>query len=290
MNETPEQPQQQPTHHSHQYAHLRTQPPARGILDSVENLRIVTLVLAILLLIATMAFAFDEIAEDDDDDDDDDGDGGESSNVVYEPEIDPDDFVDDIDNPYMPFIPGSEWTYEAETEEGTERIEVMVLNDTKVVMGINCTVVRDTVTLDGELIEDTYDWYAQDKYGNVWYMGEDSKEYEDGEVVSTAGSWEGGVDGAKPGIIMLANPLAGMSYRQEYYEGEAADMAEVIYLNETVTIDYGTYEEVLVIREWNPLEPGVLEDKYFAPGIGVIQEVQVEGGSDHVELTEFTNG
>ncbi len=199
-------------------------------------------------------------------------------------------FVDGITNEYFPFTPGATWSYEGVEDGEVERIEVIVTSDTRVVDGITTVVVRDTVTLDGELIEDTFDWYAQDSEGNVWYMGEDSKEYEDGEVTSTAGSWETGIDGALPGIIMYANPAAHMNapYRQEFYPDEAEDVGEIIETNATVTIGERTYTGVLVIREWNLLEPGELEDKYFAPGIGVILEEVVEGGSGRVELLSTT--
>jgi len=243
----------------------------------------ISIILFILLVLVSLAVAADELFEDDDDDD-----GGGGSNVVYDPIIHPDNFVDKIDNPYLPLAVGNKWVYEAETEDGTERIEVVVTNQTKVIMGVTCTVVRDTVSIEGELVEDTYDWFAQDKDGNVWYMGENSKEYDDGEV-DTEGSWEGGVDGAKPGVLMMAKPLAGFSYRQEYYKGEAEDMAEVVHLNETVTIDSVTYNNVLVTREWNPLEPGAEEYKYYAPGVGVIKEVEEGGDSERVELIEFTS-
>ena len=136
--------------------------------------------------------------------------------VIYQPEIDPADFVDVINNPYFPITPGAKYIYEGETEDGLERIEVEILAETRDVMGVTTTVIRDTVYLDGELIEDTFDWYAQDKEGNVWYFGEDSKEYENGAVVNTKGSWEAGVDGAQPGLIMPANPQVGQTYRQEY--------------------------------------------------------------------------
>ena len=147
--------------------------------------------------------------------------------------------------------------------------------------------MRDTVTVDDELVEDTYDWYAQDKEGNVWYMGEDSKEYEDGAVVSTEGSWEAGVDGAKPGMIMKGNPQAGDSYRQEYYKGEAEDMAKVISLNESVSVPYGSFENCLQTEEWTPLEPDVLEHKYYAPSVGLVLEVDIES-EDRVELIDIS--
>lgn len=211
----------------------------------------------------------------------------ESPDEPYAPVIDPANFVDVIDNAYWPLVPGTTFIYEGETDEGLEHIEVYVTRETRVVMGVACTVVRDTVALDGELVEETFDWYAQDKDGNVWYFGEDSKEYEDGEVVSSAGSWEAGVDGALPGIVMYAQPAVGQVYRQEYYPGEAEDMAEVINLTESETVPYGSYDNLLMTREWTPLEPDVAEHKYYAPGVGLILEVVVEGGSGRIELIEI---
>ncbi len=195
-------------------------------------------------------------------------------------------FVDGVDNEYFPFTPGTTWSYEGVEDGEVERIDVIVTGDTRVVDGVTTIVVRDTVTLSGELIEDTFDWYAQDVEGNVWYMGEDSKEYENGEVKSTAGSWETGVDGAKPGIIMYADPAAHVKipYRQEFYAGEAEDVGEILETNAAVTVGDTTYTNVVIVREWNLLEPGTLEDKYFAPGIGVVLEQVVEGGSGKVEL------
>jgi hypothetical protein len=207
---------------------------------------------------------------------------------AYAPVIDPANFVEGVDNPYFPLTPGTTRIYEGETEDGLERIEVVVTHDTREILGISCIVVRDTVSLDGELVEDTFDWYAQDKDGNVWYMGEDSKEYEDGEVVSTAGSWEAGVDGAQPGIIMQAHPQVGAAYRQEYYAGEAEDMAEILSLTETASVPYGSFDALLMTKEWTPLEPGVAEQKYYAAGTGLVLEVMVEGGTGRVELVDVT--
>ena len=206
-------------------------------------------------------------------------------NEPYDPVINPADFVAQIDNQYLPLTPGTTLIYEGETEDGMERIEVEVTHETKDILGVTCIVVRDTVRVDGELVEDTYDWFAQDKDGNVWYFGEDSKEYEDGEV-DPAGSWEAGVDGAKPGIIMKASPQVGDAYRQEYYEDEAEDMAEVLSLNESVSVAYGLFDNCLQTQEWTPLEPDVVENKYYAPGIGVVLEVTVVGESERVELIE----
>ena len=213
----------------------------------------------------------------------------DSADDIYRPEIDPADFVDVIDNPYFLITPGARYIYEGETEDGLERIEVEILAETREVMGVTTTIVRDTVYVEGELIEDTFDWYAQDKDGNVWYFGEETKEYEAGEVISVAGAWEAGVDGALPGIIMYADPAAhlGETYRQEYYQGEAEDMAEVFSLSESESVPYGSFDNLLAIREWNPLEPGVVEHKYYASGVGLILEMMVEGGSERVELTEI---
>ena len=202
--------------------------------------------------------------------------------------MDPSDFVATIDNPWLPFVPGSQWVFEDETEDGLERIEVVVTNETRQIMGISATVVRDVVILDGEVIEDTFDWYAQDQEGNVWYLGEATEEFEDGAVVSTAGSWEAGVDGAEAGIIMKANPIVGDTYRQEFYEGEAEDMAEVVRIGDSVEVAFGSFEDVLVIREWTPLEPGIAEEKYYVRGVGPVLEVKVEGGEGRVELISFT--
>jgi hypothetical protein len=215
----------------------------------------------------------------------DPGDGGE-----YAVEIDPADFTDRIDNPYLPLLPGSRWVYEGVEEGETERVEVEVTDERREVMGISAVVVRDAVFVDGELVEDTLDWFAQDSEGNVWYLGEDSKEYEDGQLVGTEGSWEAGVDGALPGIVMLARPVEGEAYRQEYYEGEAEDLGEVLQLGQSETVPAGSFDDVVVIREWNPLEPDVVEDKYHAPGVGVVLERVVEGGDGVVELIEFTPG
>lgn len=217
------------------------------------------------------------------------GEGTPNASVEeYNPVIDPANFVTDIDNPYFPLKPGTTFIYEGEAEEGTERNEMAVTNQTRVVLGVSATVVHDRVWADGKLIEETFDWYAQDKEGNVWYLGEDSKEFEDGKVISTEGSWEAGVDGAKPGIVMKANPRVGDSYRQEYYAGEAEDMAEVVSLNESVSVAYGSYENCLKTREWTSLEPGVEENKYYASGIGTVLEMSIKGGSGRMELVNVT--
>jgi hypothetical protein len=212
----------------------------------------------------------------------DPGDGGD-----YRPALDPAATVDVIDNPYLPLLPGSRWVYEGVSEGEQERIEVVVTDERRQVMGIDAVVVRDTVSVDGAVAEDTYDWFTQDREGNVWYLGEETAEYEDGEVVSTAGSWEAGVDGALPGVVMLARPTVGDAYRQEFYEGEAEDMAEVARLGESRTVAGTTYDDLVVIEEWNPLEPEVVEEKYYAPGVGNVFELATRGSDERVELVSY---
>lgn len=193
-------------------------------------------------------------------------------------------FVPVITNAYLDFEVGKVFHYAGETEDGTETVEVTVTTGTKLIIGVTTTVVHAEEFLDGELIEKTDDWFAQDTAGNVWYFGEYSEEYEDGEFVGTEGSWEAGVDGALPGIIMLANPRMGVKYQQEYYEGVAEDMGMVINLNKTVSIDYGTFVGCLETMDWTPLEPGEREHKFYKEGVGLLLELQPQGGRVTIEL------
>jgi hypothetical protein len=183
---------------------------------------------------------------------------------AYTPHIDPAEFTTSIDNEYFPMKPGTIFLYEG----GTEHSEMTVTSETKKVMGVECIVVDHREWEGGQLIEKTYDWFAQDKEGSVWYFGEDTKEYDNGEVVSTEGSWEAGVNGAKPGIVMPADPKVGHSYRQEYYPGEAMDMARVLSFDASVKVPYGSFDHVLETREWTPLQPGFSEKKYYVRGVG----------------------
>lgn len=207
----------------------------------------------------------------------------------YEPEIDPADFVATIDNPYMPFAPGTRYVFEGQSDGEKERGTVLVTTKTKEIMGVACTVVKDVVSVKGEIAEKTFDWFAQDRYGNVWYFGEDSTEYEDGKPASKEGSWEAGVGGALPGIVMLADPQVGERYRQEFYEGEAEDLAQVLELDASADVPYGSFESVLVTKDWTPLEPNLLENKYYAPGIGMVLEMAVKGANERLELVEFSH-
>ncbi|HZD06536.1 MAG TPA: hypothetical protein VE173_16605, partial [Longimicrobiales bacterium] len=161
----------------------------------------------------------------------------------------------------------------------------------KVVLGVDVTVVHDEVFVDGELTEDTYDWYAQDPRGNVWYMGEDSCEVEDGMCVP-GGSWEAGVDGAEAGIVMWADPAEhrGESYRQEFYEGEAEDMAKVLRLGVSVDVEAGHFEDCIQTMDWTHLESGHQELKFYCPCTGLVLEVSPRDGNARNELTSVSGG
>ena len=202
----------------------------------------------------------------------------------YNPVIVPALFTTQIDNPYFPLVPGTTFFYEADTPDGFEEIETIVTHDTKEVLGVTCVVVHDIARLDGEIIEDTFDWYAQDCRGNVWYFGELSTNYENGAPINTDGSWEAGVDGAKPGIIMKACPKVGEVYRQEYYAGVAEDMGEVMSLNRHVEVAYGDFDDCLKTRDYTPLDPKVNEFKYYAPGVG---QVLTKEKDARVELVDI---
>ena len=206
------------------------------------------------------------------------------------PPTEPSGYVERVDNPYFPLLPGSRWLYRG-TEDGERvEIEVTVTDDRRTVNGISAVVVHDVVKANGEVVENTYDWYAQDRDGTVWYVGEDSSEIEDGKVVSKHGSWEAGVDGATAGIAMPAAPKPGATYRQELYPGEAEDMAEVVRLDGSTAVPFGRFDGLLVIKEWNPLEPKVVEEKYYAKGVGAVLEVVIAGGKGRVELVEHRVG
>jgi hypothetical protein len=195
-------------------------------------------------------------------------------------------FTSRVDNPWMPLAPGSVWVY----REGKAVNRVEVLPRTKRVDGISARVVHDVVREKGRLVEDTFDWYAQDRDGDVWYLGEETKEYSGKGPPSTAGSWEAGVKGAQAGVIMPAKPKVGQVYRHEYLKGEAEDNARVLSLDEQTQVPLGHYEPTLMTREETPLEPRLTEYKWYARGIGTVLTVATSGESGREELLSFTRG
>jgi hypothetical protein len=214
--------------------------------------------------------------------------GGGDRRVLGPAHLDPSDFVATVDNPYFPLAPGTVWEYKATEGGRTERIVVTVLDRTKMVDGVTATVVHDVATTaDGEkVVEDTYDWYAQDKAGSVWYLGEDTKAHGK-KGVSTKGSWEAGVDGARAGLLMLAHPAVGKAYQQEYQKGEAEDRGEVLAIDEKVTGPTGSYDHVVKTADTTPLEPRLVENKWYAPGVGIVQEADLKGGDETVTLVKL---
>jgi hypothetical protein len=212
------------------------------------------------------------------------GGGGCVVDTTYDPMLDAASFASSVDNSFYPLVPGTVFVYDA----GEEHVEVTVLAETKEILGITCTVVHDQATIAGKVIEDTMDWFAQDADGAVWYMGEDTKEFNDaGEVVSIEGSWEAGRDGAKPGIIIPAIPTVGQTYRQEYYACHAEDMGEVLALDETATTPAGMYTGCLKTRDTTPLEPTVKEEKFYCPPTGLVLSVDT-ASMEREELTSVT--
>ena len=196
-----------------------------------------------------------------------------------------------INNQYFPLKPGTTFYYKHVELDGGElvyqSIHTSVTSEVKFIDGANCRVVHDVVFENGEIIEDTYDYYTQDSAGNVWYYGEDTKALEDGQW-TTEGSWLAGRNGAQPGIIMWAHPEdhIGETYRQEYLKDSAEDKGKVLDVNSTVSIQLGTYKNCVATLETNGLEPGVKEYKYYAPGVGVILAVVNAGGNEHEELVK----
>jgi len=197
---------------------------------------------------------------------------------------DRDDFVRRIDNPYFPLRPGTTFKYRGRSDGNPTENRVTVTQRTKRIQGVTTTVVRDRAFEDGELLEDTFDWYAQDKRGTVWYFGEDTKEFEDGQVVSTAGSFEAGKDGAKAGIQMPGRPRVGQTLYIEFASGEAEDCFQIADLKAKVRTPYVSSKRALKRKEFTRLEPNLLEEKFFVPGVGLVREQTIRGGKGFTEL------
>ena len=207
------------------------------------------------------------------------------------PGPDPADFTSPKPNAYFPLEPGTVLTYRG--SEGRDRLSerVTITDQTKMIQGITTIVVSDVVYANGVLDEKTEDWYANDNDGNVWYFGEATATYDEhGNVVSTEGSWEAGVHGAVAGKIMPADPEATDAYRQEFSQGHAEDQAWIVQRGATIDVPYGSLDRVLRTFEWTRLEPGVVSEKFYAPGLGIVREHDVAGGSEQLELVDVRNG
>lgn len=210
------------------------------------------------------------------------------ASAPYHPTINPARFSVVVNNPYFTLTPGTTYTYKSQGPDGAEINKVMVTNRTKKVMGVATRVVWDRVWLDNQLSEETFDWYAQDEAGNVWYFGEDSKEYEKGKAASAKGSWEAGVQGAQPGIVMQANARPGKPYRQEYRKGEAEDMGQVLSVNQTVKAPYGSFNDCIKTKDWSAIESGSVEHKYYSKAVGNVVLETENGDRKRVALVSVT--
>lgn len=202
--------------------------------------------------------------------------------------IDPANFVRTVDNPWFPLVPGQRRVY-AGVRDGKAAHEVFVVTaETKTILGMPCVVVRDSLTLDGHPAEQTDDWYAQDRAGNVWYFGEDTATLNpDGSVNSREGRFQAGADGAQAGIYITATPQIDVDFTQELYRGHAEDHFVATGTRESVKVPYGSFSDTLVTKEYTPLEPGAVDHKYYARGIGVVKEF-AEDGSERLELASLS--
>lgn len=190
----------------------------------------------------------------------------------------PKHFAVEIDNPWFPLRPGTTYVYRGAKDGKPSRQVLEVTRLTKTIQGIRATVLHDNLYLIGKLAERTTDWYAQDADGNVWYLGEATAELDhNGRVTSTEGSWQAGVDGAEAGIYMPAHPKVGESFSQEFYKGHAEDHFKVLSLHSAVRVPYSSSKDALKTREWTPLEPGVIDFKYYVRGVGTVKEQSADG-------------
>ncbi len=200
-------------------------------------------------------------------------------------------FVRVVDNPWFPLKTGSVWRYRGVKDGKPSTDVVKVTGATKKILGVTTTAVDDRLYENGKLEEKTTDWYTQDRKGNVWYFGEATEELDShGKVKSTEGTWQAGVNGAKPGIYMPARPHPGQSGRQEFYKGHAEDHFRVLSLHATVKLPSGTKHRALLTKEWTPLEPGVIDHKYYLRRVGTVLEQTVKGGVERNTLVSFKAG
>ena len=200
--------------------------------------------------------------------------------------INPADFISGITNPYLPLTPGQTLVYE--TPDGSEVVRFQVTRDTRVVAGVTCIVVHDQAFVDGVIHENTFDYFAQDTAGNVWYFGEDVQNLENGQVINTNGSWLAGVNGASPGIVMQANPTVGQTYNQENAPGIAQDMGEIVKTDAAIDVPYGSGGNAVQVHEFTPLDPTNSEYKSYIAGVGQMLAVSLKtGDAEHLVRIEF---
>ena len=200
----------------------------------------------------------------------------------------PADFTARVDNPWYPLTPGTVYVYRGVKDGKPARDVLTVTHRVKRIAGVPCVVVEDRLYLAGKLHERTTDWYTQDKRGNVWYFGEATAELgKNGKVTSTEGSFQAGRDGARPGIFMPARVRVGYSAKQESYKGHAEDYFSIVSLLPTaLRLPATASSHVLLTKEWTPLEPGVLDHKFYVRGIGLVVEMAVKGGNERLELVD----
>jgi hypothetical protein len=210
------------------------------------------------------------------------------SGIAYEPKLDPAHFVSKIDNPYYPLPVGRTLTYRGVRDGVTQTDTVHVTNRTKVIEGITARVITDVATHHSRLLESTTDYYAQDDQGTVWYLGEDTKAYDSQGNVDTSGSWTAGVNDAEPGIIMESNPQIPDGYRQEYLAGEAEDTAWVVNRGTSTNVPYGTIHNTMTSLEFARIEPTVVDQKIYGPGLGIVRETAISGDIEISKLVKVT--
>src|SRR5262245_47181116 len=207
-----------------------------------------------------------------------------SARSCPKPQALPSSFAARVDNPWFPLVPGTTYTYKGKQDGEPSKDVLSVTHDTKTILGVATTVIHDQVLMKGKLVEDTFDWYAQDADGNVWYFGEDTRELDNGQVVSTEGSWQAGVNNANAGIFMPAHPTVGQSFKQEDAKGVAEDCTKIVALDASVKTPYVSSDASLKTEEFSLLEPGVLDNKYYVRSVGNVREQTIQGGNDELEL------
>jgi hypothetical protein len=211
---------------------------------------------------------------------------GKLPTVNFRPAFDAKNFVERVDNPWFPLKPGTTFVFTGNKDGGDARENVRVTRDRKSILGVSTTAVRDTLYRADRLVEETTDWYAQDKNGNVWYFGEASRAIYKGKW-TTGGSWQAGVTGAKPGVYVQGKPKVGDAYFQEFYEGRAGDSAEVLALDQPITAPIGSYKNAQLTLEWSTEEPGAFDAKYYVSGVGVVKEFAASGATETLSLSKI---